>query len=160
MVSGQAQQFEHEIADMLDAENQFLQAHQVMLPSATDPVLNAVIEEHIVETKDQIERLEEVFAEVGKQPERESCAAAKGLIDECKRAIGQARTEVLRDSFIARAALKAAYYKMVGYVDLIEDAETLHLERAVQLLTENREQEVRTANRLERMSERLSVRAA
>jgi ferritin-like metal-binding protein YciE len=160
MVSGQARQFAHEIADMFDAENQFLQAHRVMLPSGTDPVLIAVIEEHIVETEDQIERLEEVFAEVGNEPERESCAATKGLIDECKRAIGQARTEVLRDSFIVRAALKAAYYKMVGYVDLIEDAETLRLERAVQLLTQNREQEVRTANRLERMSERLSVRAA
>jgi ferritin-like metal-binding protein YciE len=44
---------------------------------------------------------------------------------------------------------------MVSYADLIEAATLLKLRQAIPLLEKNREQEVRTARRLERTSPRL-----
>ena len=49
---------------------------------------------------------------------------------------------------------------MVGYADLIEGAEMLKMKPAVKLLTENREQEIRTARKLERQSPRIAKTAA
>jgi ferritin-like metal-binding protein YciE len=61
----------------------------------------------------------------------------------------------MRDSIIAGGATKAEHYEMVSYADLIEAATLLKLRQAVPLLETNREQEVRTARRLERTSPRL-----
>jgi ferritin-like metal-binding protein YciE len=49
---------------------------------------------------------------------------------------------------------------MVSYAGLIEDAEMLKLTAAAKLLSENREQEVRTARRLEGISPRLGKAAS
>ena len=72
----------------------------------------------------------------------------------------EAGTEEIRDAVVAGAAIKAEYYGMVSYADLIDGAEMLKLRRAVRLLTENREQEVSTARKLERLAPRLSKAAA
>ena len=49
---------------------------------------------------------------------------------------------------------------MVGYADLIDGAEMLKLRPAVRVLTQNREQEVRTARKLERQAPRILKAAA
>jgi ferritin-like metal-binding protein YciE len=72
----------------------------------------------------------------------------------------EAGTDELRDTFIVGGATKAEHYEMVSYADLIEGAEILKLKKAVNLLTENREQEVATARKLERTSPRLAKLAA
>ena len=41
------EKFEHELADIYDAEHQFLEAQDVMLTNATDPKLKSLIEQHI-----------------------------------------------------------------------------------------------------------------
>jgi ferritin-like metal-binding protein YciE len=72
----------------------------------------------------------------------------------------EAATDELRDTFIVGGATKAEHYEMVSYADLIEGAEMLKMRKAVKLLTENRQQEVRTARKLERTSPRLAKVAA
>jgi ferritin-like metal-binding protein YciE len=69
--------------------------------------------------------------------------------------MAEAGSPEMRDSIIAGGATKAEHYEMVSYADLIEAATLLKLRRAVPLLEKNREQEVRTARRLERASPRL-----
>ena len=72
----------------------------------------------------------------------------------------EAGTDEIRDAFIVGGATKAEHYEMVSYADLIEGAELLKLKKAARLLTENREQEVRAARKLERTSPRLAKAAA
>ena len=152
--------FVHELADVYDAEHQFLEAMQKMHDNASDEKLRAMLEEHMAETQEQITKLEEVFGSIGEEPQRQPCSGARGIIEEGSNAMAEAATDEIRDQFIVGGATKAEHYEMVSYADLIEGAAMLKLKKAVKLLTENREQEVKTARKLERTSPRLAKAAA
>jgi len=153
------EKFVHELADMYDAEHQFLEAMGKMREMASDQKLQTMLQDHMRQTEGQIERLREVFAEAGQEPERQECAGAKGLIEEASKMMAEAVSPELRDAVIAGAATKAEHYEMVSYADLVEGAELLKMRKAARMLTDNRQQEVATARRLERLAPRL-VRAA
>src|SRR6267378_868630 len=159
-ISSPREKFVHELADTYDAEHQFLEAMQTMHDKATDEKLKALLEVHMAETQGQIEKLQQVFSSIGEQPQRQHCSGAEGIIEEGSKAMEEAGTDEIRDTFIVGGATKAEHYEMVSYADLIEGAELLKLKKAAKLLTENRQQEVRTARRLERTSPRLAKVAA
>ena len=159
-ISSPRDKFVHELADTYDAEHQFLEAMQEMRDKATDEKLKVMLDEHMTETRGQIEKLQQVFSSIGEQPQRQHCSGAEGIIEEGSKAMEEAGTDEIRDAFIVGGATKAEHYEMVSYADLIEGAEMLKLRKAVKLLTENREQEVKTARRLERTSPRLAKAAA
>ena len=152
--------FVHELADMYDAEHQFLDAMGQMREMASDPKLQTMLEDHMQQTEQQIQKLEEVFAEIDEQPRRQECMGAKGLVGEASKMMEETSVPELRDSVIAGAATKAEHYEMVAYKDLIDGAETMKKRKAVKLLTENREQEASTARKLERLAPRLGKAAA
>jgi ferritin-like metal-binding protein YciE len=159
-ITNSREKFVHELADTYDAEHQFLEAMQKMQDNAMDEKLKTMLEEHMAETQDQIARLEEVFSSINEEPRRQPCSGAKGIIEEGSKAMEEAATDEIRDQFIVGGATKAEHYEMVSYADLIEGAEMLRMRKAVKLLTENRQQEVRAARRLERTSPRLAKIAA
>jgi ferritin-like metal-binding protein YciE len=159
-ITSSREKFVHELADTYDAEHQFLEAMQKMHENASDEKLRAMLETHMAETQQQITNLEEVFSSIGERPERQHCSGAKGIIEEGSKAMEEAGTDELRDTFIVGGATKAEHYEMVSYADLIEGAEMLKFKKAAKLLMQNREQEVRTARKLERTSPRLAKLAA
>jgi ferritin-like metal-binding protein YciE len=159
-ISTSEEKFGHELADMYDAEHRFLEAMGKMRDMASDEKLQMLLETHMQETEQHIANLEEVFSEIGKEPERQECMGAMGLVDEATKMIDEAGSAELRDSIIAGAATKAEHYEIVGYADLIDGAEMMKKRKAVTLLTKNREQELSTARKLERISPRLGKAAA
>jgi ferritin-like metal-binding protein YciE len=159
-ISSPREKFVHELADTYDAEHQFLAAMQKMHDNATDEKLKTMLEVHMAETQGQIEKLQQVFSSIGEEPQRQHCSGAEGIIEEGSKAMEEAGTDEIRDAFIVGGAAKAEHYEMVSYADLIEGAELLKLKKAAKLLTENRDQEVRAARKLERTSPRLARAAA
>ena len=159
-ITNSKEKFVHELADTYDAEHQFLEAMGKMRTMAADEKLQTMLAEHMQQTEEQIKKLEQVFAEVGKTPERQECMGAKGLITEASKMMEEAGSDEIRDAVIVGGATKAEHYEMVSYADLIDGAELLKLRKAVKLLTENREQEVSTARKLERLAPRLGKAAA
>lgn len=159
-ITNAKEKFVHELADMFDAEHRFLEAMQQMRENATSEKLQTMLEEHMQQTEQQIERLEQVFDELGQNAERQECAGAKGLVEEASKMMEEAGTAEVRDSAIVSGATKAEHYEMVGYTDLIDGAEMLKMRKAAKLLTENREQEVSTARKLERLAPKLNQAAA
>ena len=140
-ISSPRDKFVHELADTYDAEHQFLEAMQEMRDKATDEKLKVMLDEHMTETRGQIEKLQQVFSSIGEQPQRQHCSGAEGIIEEGSKAMEEAGTDEIRDAFIVGGATKAEHYEMVSYADLIEAAEMLKLRKAVKLLTGNRQQE-------------------
>jgi ferritin-like metal-binding protein YciE len=159
-ITNPREKFVHELADVYDAEHQFLEAMQKMRDNATDEKLKAMIEEHMAQTQEHVTKVEQVFSSIGEQPKRQPCSGARGIIEEGSKAMQEAATDEIRDQFIVGGATKAEHYEMVSYADLIEGAEMLKLRKAVKLLTENRDQEVAAARKLERISPRLAKAAA
>ena len=66
--------------DLYDAENRLTEALPKMAAAANSTELKQAFQSHLRETQQHVKRLEQVFAEVGKEPKRESCAAMKGLV--------------------------------------------------------------------------------
>jgi len=65
------EKFLHELADLYDAEHQFLQGQHHMHAQAKDAKLKAMIHEHIAESQQQIKNLEQVFSALGEKPKRQ-----------------------------------------------------------------------------------------
>jgi len=103
-ITNSQEKFVHELADMYDAEHQFLEAMGKMRAQATDEKLQTMLEDHMQQTEEQIRKLEDVFAEAGQEPERQQCMGAKGLVEEASKMMEEAGSDEIRDAVIASCA--------------------------------------------------------
>src|SRR4030095_11040911 len=71
-----------ELRDLYNAENQLMKALPKMAKAASSEELKDAFEKHLEQTKGHVERLEQVFEELGEKPKGKTCRAMKGLIEE------------------------------------------------------------------------------
>lgn len=142
--------FVHDLADLYDAEQRFLEAQQEMLTKANATELRMMLQEHIDQTTQQITNLQQIYALLGAEPMRVDCDAAIGLVQEGNKAIqGSSQNLTLRDSVIAGAIAKVEHYEIASYRGLIASAELTNKEAILRLLRQNLEQEEQTARKVE-----------
>ncbi|MGH7983809.1 MAG: ferritin-like domain-containing protein, partial [Candidatus Udaeobacter sp.] len=72
----------NELRDLYNAEQQLVKALPKMAKAASSEELQEAFEKHLEQTKTHVERLEEVFEEIGEKPKGKTCKAMKGLIEE------------------------------------------------------------------------------
>src|SRR5688572_19019509 len=101
--------------DLYDAENQLVDALPKMAQAAHSPELKVAFSEHLRETEGHINRLNEAFRLLGKEPERESCEAMEGLIDEGEEMIKADGDPAVKDAALIAAAQKVEHYEISGY---------------------------------------------
>src|SRR5438128_12107269 len=70
------------LQDIYYAEQQILKALPKMIEKATNRDLVAGLKSHLEETNKQVERLDQVFAKLGKQSGGTACPAIDGIIKE------------------------------------------------------------------------------
>ena len=133
--------FLHELKDLYDAEHQLLEALPKMAKAATEPELTTAFEKHLAETRTQVTRLKEVFAECGEDPEREECDGMKGLIEEGEKMMEEADEPSVRDAALIAAAQKVEHYEIATYGTLITWAQTAGFSSAQELLQTSLEEE-------------------
>ena len=151
--------FLHELGDTYDAEHQFMQAMQQMAQQATDPTLKSSLEQHIQQSQQQVQNLEQVFSQLGQQPQRVMCQGAKGLVSEAQQCMEEAQTPELRDCLIGAAQVKAEHYEIASYRGLVLGAQQMGQQEAVLLLQKNLQQEEQTAQKLEQSAPQLLQKA-
>src|SRR5512132_2836842 len=74
--------FVHEMQDMLDAENQLIEALGKQAEESSRPELKKAFEAHQAQTEKQVQRLEQAFQSIGTEAEESECAGIRGLIEE------------------------------------------------------------------------------
>src|SRR3954470_21757350 len=74
--------FHDTLKDIYYAEKKILTALPKMAKAAKSEDLRAAFEKHRTETEGQVERLEEVFAQIRKKPQGKTCDAIIGLVEE------------------------------------------------------------------------------
>ena len=146
--------FEHELADIYDAEHRFLEGQKEMTAQAEDEKLRTMIETHMKETEEQIKNLDQVFEELGSKPEKQTCKAAQGLVAEGASVMKEAEAPA-KDSLIAGAVSRVEHYEIAAYTGLVEAARTMGQSQVAKLLEANLKQEERTAQLIEKESPRL-----
>jgi len=149
-INNSTEKFFHGLADIYDAENQFLKGQQEMLQNATDPNLQQMIQQHIQQTQFQIQNLDQVFSVMGQQPQRMTCDGAKGIVTEGQKVIKETKNNpALCDCAIAAAADKVEHYEIASYRALIQEAQFMGQQQVMSLLQQNLEQEESTSRLIE-----------
>jgi ferritin-like metal-binding protein YciE len=133
--------FENELKDIYWAEKALTKALPKMAKNATSPELVEAIETHLVETEEQVKKVEQVFEILGKKAVAKKCEAMAGLVKEGEEIMKDTEKGPQRDAGIISAAQKVEHYEIASYGTLRTFATTLGLEDAAEILEEILEEE-------------------
>jgi ferritin-like metal-binding protein YciE len=141
--------FLDELADLYDAEKQLVKALPKMAKAAEHEELKDAFETHFEETKEHVNRLEQVFRAFGEKPKGKKCKAMVGLIEEGEDVID----DELGDAALICAAQKVEHYEIASYGSLQSWAELLEENEAAELLQETLDEEKATDEKLTQTAE-------
>lgn len=144
--------FLDEIRDLYDAEKQLTKALPKMAKAASSDELKQAIEDHLQETQNQVERLNQIFEMLDQKATGKKCAAMAGLIKEGEEVIAST-TDSVRDAGIIAAAQKVEHYEMSGYGSARTFAQMLGHDDAVSLLQETLDEEKNADRKLNDIAE-------
>ena len=145
--------FVEQLKDIHSAERQLVKALPRMAKAATAAALRKAFEDHLAVTREQVERLEAVFEEVGARPGRKKCAAMEGLVQEGEELIGQSPPAEVLDAGLIAAAQRVEHYEIAAYGTLRSFAKSLGHKGAVKLLERTLKEEEATDKLLSGLAE-------
>lgn len=124
------------LKDIYWAENALMKALPKMMMNATSPSLASAIKDHIMVTKIQISRLDDVFKIMGEKSDGKKCEAMAGLIKEGEEILEETMPGPVRDAGIIAASQKIEHYEIATYGTLCAFAKALGKSDAAMLLTQ------------------------
>jgi Mn-containing catalase len=135
-----------QLKDLLHAEGQLVKALPKMARAAHSPQLKTGFQNHLEETKGQVERLKQVFELLGEKAKAKPCKAMQGLIEEGQETIteGKEMEDVAADLALAVCAQKIEHYEIAGYGSVRTLAEALGNPKVVKLLAQTLAEEEKT----------------
>ena len=149
--------FEHELKDIYGAEHSLLDALEQMAGESSDREIKKLYTQHRKETQGQIKRIEKIFKSLGQKPEIEPCPGMEGLIKEKKTFMREKPSEELLEFYNIGAAQKVERYEITAYENLIDMAEKLGMNDAVEMLEQNLQEEESALNKLKAVASEFDV---
>src|SRR5688572_8774321 len=95
-----------ELRDIYHAEKQLVKALPKMAKAAKSDKLRQAFEQHLEETRGQVERLEMVFEKLDVSARAKRCEAMAGLVEEAQEMIDEIKTPEVLDAALIAAAQK------------------------------------------------------
>jgi ferritin-like metal-binding protein YciE len=142
-----------ELKDLYSAENQIIKALPKMVKAASSPDLQKAFQDHLEETKSQVQRLDEAFEELGASGRGKKCKAMEGLLEEGKEVVDEDADPAVKDAALIGAAQKVEHYEIAGYGTAQAFAKILGHDRIVELLHETLEEEKGANTKLKDLAE-------
>jgi len=142
-----------ELKDLYDAEKQLTKALPKLAKKASNEELRGALQQHLQETEGHVERLEQIFEQLGMPVRGKKCEGMKHLIDEGNTMIGDAEEEGTRDAVMIAAAQKAEHYEIASYGTLRTWANVLGKHDIAALLEETLEEEKEADRKLTAIAE-------
>src|SRR5689334_6692303 len=154
-MEGMEQLLVEELQDLYDAEKQLVRALPKMAKSASHEELENAFRQHLEVTKNQVQRLEQIFESMDMRARSKPCQAMKGLVEEAQEMIQEQEEEMVLDTGILGCARKVEHYEMAGYESARMLAQQLGFRDAAQLLGETLREETETDRLLAQISKRM-----
>jgi ferritin-like metal-binding protein YciE len=155
------QLFLHGLKDIYYVEKALVRTLPSLADEATDRELKQGLTKHLGQTKQQVAKLERVFAAIGEQPAAEQCPGFDGIKrehDEFMRDEDPSRE--MRDVFLTGAAARTEHYEIAAYTELLALARALGERECVQLLDANLKQEKEALKLAESAGRRIARESA
>lgn len=141
------------LADLYDAEQQIVAALPKMAHAASSEELAEAFQQHLEETKKQVERLQKIFEDMGEEPGGKQCEGMQGLLREGEKMMAEISPSPALDLALIAAAQKVEHYEIAGYGTVRTLAETLGQQEAADLLQETLDEEKATDDVLTEVAE-------
>jgi Mn-containing catalase len=146
-----------ELRDLLSAEGQLVKALPKIAKAATASRLKFAIENHLEETKAQVERLKECFTLLGAEPKAKPCKGMAGLLEEGNEVIeeGKEKDSVAADLALIASAQKVEHYEISAYGTARAVASQIGLPAVAELLSKSLAEEEIADNLLTQVAREL-----
>ena len=115
-----------------------------MAKEATTPELKSAFETHRDETEGQIERLNQIFEQMGRPARGKTCEAILGIIDEAKENMDDFKGTEAMDLALIASGQTVEHYEIARYGTLKSWANELGMKDAADLLDETLQEEIKT----------------
>ena len=145
--------FGRQLQDVYDAEKQLVRALPKIAKSASSTELRDAVTEHLEETRNHVQRLAEIFEDLGMKAKSRPCAGMKGLVEEGKETMEEDADGGLMDLALIAAAQRVEHYEMSAYGTMRTLAEQLNEERAADLLQQTLDEEAEADRKLTQISQ-------
>lgn len=150
-----------ELEELYGAEEQVTEALPRMARAAYSEDLKSDLEEHLEITRQQMQRLEQIFRILELEPTGKPSAGIAGLLSESNEIMNSQGDPDVKDAALIGAAQKIEHYEMATYGTLRSHALETGYDEAAELLQESLDEEAETDELLTEIAENdINVRAA
>ena len=140
--------FTDELKDIYSAEKQAVRAFPRIAKAVQSDELKEAIQEHLEQTKQQVERLDRVFEILEKRATGKTCEGMKGLLEEAFTHIEEIEQGAVLDVALIGALQRVEHYEIAAYGTVASLAEEMGQEEIHELLVETLQEEKDTDGRL------------
>ena len=141
-----------ELRDIYHAEKQLTRALPKLAKAASNEKLKQAFQQHLEETRGQLERLEQVFEKLDTRTRGKHCHAMEGLVEEAKEIMEQGLPPELLDAALVVAAQKVEHYEIASYGSLVAYAQAAGLKEVADLLSQTLSEEKETDQKLNQLA--------
>ncbi len=142
------------IAKLRKAEQQGLQAYDMMLQKAQHPELRQALEQHRTETEQQIQRLDQIIQRSGSATMQVEDEIMPAILRENQKMQAMIANDELSDVSLIAGAQIGEHYEIAAYGTAAAHAKLLGRQEDLQLLLQTLGEEKRTDELLTQIAER------
>jgi ferritin-like metal-binding protein YciE len=149
-----------ELRDIYNAENQLVKALPKLAKAADSDELRQGFAEHLVQTKEHVARLEQIFETLDESPKGKKCGGMEGLVEEGSEVMKEGLEGAVLDAALIGAAQRVEHYEIAAYGTVIAFAQTLGESDHATLLEETLAEEKETDEKLTELAKQINEQAA
>lgn len=151
--------FVDELKDIYSAEKQAVRAYPRLTKAVQSEELKEAMQEHLEQTKGQIERLDRIFEILESRAGNKTCEGMRGLIEEATTQAEKIEKGPVLDAAIIGALQRVEHYEIAAYGTVATLAEAMGHEEVKELLGETLDEEKETDQRLTAVAESVNSEA-
>ena len=150
-----------ELRDIYSAENQMVRSLPKLTKAAGSDDLRSTLENHIIQTRIHIQRLEEICNDLKITPRGKKCVGMEGIIEEGKELINSDPKPGPLEAALIGTAQRLEHFEIAAYGTARAHARQLGFMKVAEVLAQTLEEEKQEDRRLTVLAEnRVNVQAS
>ena len=140
--------FVEELKDLYSAEKQAIRAYPRLAKVVDSDELKQALQEHLEQTREQVERLDRAFEILEKRAGGKTCEGMKGLLEEAAEDAEAIERGPILDAALIGGLQRVEHYEIAAYGTVIALAETMGQSKIQELLEQTLDEEKDTDQKL------------
>lgn len=141
--------------ELYSAEQLAVKAYPQMMENVSSPELKQALQQHLQQTQGQVQRLEQIFQQVGTSPGPNENHVMQGIIENGQKIVSQISDPVLRDAALIAGVQITEHYEIAGYGTARSYAQAVGQTQAAQLLEQTLNEEKQTDQQMTQLAEQI-----